>query len=78
MTTHMITHGLFIEAFTQSLYSWNMLALSNKQNPHFSLLCAFKTSNQNVPCSIPSWIPVGFPFISLQSEMKSVLEIMWY
>ena len=30
--------GLFIEAFTQSLYSWNVLALSNKQNTHFSLL----------------------------------------
>ena len=28
VTTHMITHGLFIEAFTQSLYSWNVLALS--------------------------------------------------
>ena len=38
VTTHMITHDLFIEAFTQSLYSWNVLALSNKQNTHFSLL----------------------------------------
>ena len=38
MTIHMITHGLFIAAFTQSLYSWNVLALSNKQNTHFSLL----------------------------------------
>ena len=31
-------HGLFIAAFTQSLCSWNVLALSNKQNTHFSLL----------------------------------------
>ena len=38
VTTHMITHCLFIETFTQSLYSWNVLALSNKQNAHFSLL----------------------------------------
>ena len=38
VTNHMITHDLFIEAFTQSLYSWNVLALSNKQNTHFSLL----------------------------------------
>ena len=36
--THMITHGLFIEAFTQSLYSWNVLTLSGKQNCQFSLL----------------------------------------
>ena len=42
VTTHMITHGLFIEAFTQSLYSWNVLALSNKQNAHYRLLYAFK------------------------------------
>ena len=32
VTIHMITHGLLIAAFTQSLYSWNVLALSNKQN----------------------------------------------
>ena len=38
VTIHMITHGLLIEAFTQSLCSWNVLALSNKQNTHFSLL----------------------------------------
>ena len=30
VTTHMITHGLFIEAFTQPLYSWNVLALSKQ------------------------------------------------
>ena len=41
VTTHMITHGLFIEAFTQSLCGWNVLALSSKQNAHFSLLYAF-------------------------------------
>ena len=35
MTTHMITHDLFIEAFTQSL--WNVLPLSKKQSAHFSL-----------------------------------------
>ena len=38
VTNHMITHGLFIEAFTQSLYNWNALALSNKHNAQFSLL----------------------------------------
>ena len=30
MTIHMTTHSLFIEAFTQSLYDWNVLALTNK------------------------------------------------
>ena len=30
VTIHMITHGLFIEALTQSIYSWNVLTLSNK------------------------------------------------
>ena len=38
MTTYVITHDLFIEALTQSLCSWNVLSLSNKQNAHFSLL----------------------------------------
>ena len=42
VTTHMITHGLFIEVFTQSLYRWNVLALSNKQNAHYLLSYAFK------------------------------------
>ena len=32
VTIHMITHGLFIEAFSQSLHSWNVLTLSNQQN----------------------------------------------
>ena len=27
VNTHMITHDLFLEAFTQPLYSWNVLAL---------------------------------------------------
>ena len=38
VTIHMITHDLFIAAFTQSLYSWNALALSNKHNAQFSIL----------------------------------------
>ena len=41
-STRMTTNGQFIKAFTQSLYSWNELALSNKQNAHYSLLYSFK------------------------------------
>ena len=37
--------GLFIEAFSQSLCSWNVLALSNKENAQFSLLYSFKQCN---------------------------------
>ena len=38
VTNHMITHDLFIEAFTQSLYRWNVLALSSKHNAVFFIV----------------------------------------
>jgi len=37
VTIHMTTHSLFIETFTQSLYNWNVLALTK-----CTLLYSFK------------------------------------
>ena len=41
VTIHMITHGLFIAAFTQSLYSWNVLAFV-KQTKYTLFIIVFK------------------------------------
>ena len=67
VATHMITHGLFIEAFTQSLCSWNVLALSNKQNAHFSLLYS---NNEIKHCTAS----VNFPFQNLVKVCATCLH----
>ena len=47
VNTHMITHGLFLEAFTQSLYRWNVLEFSNQQM-HTVFVCIQTMKLNNV------------------------------
>ena len=63
--------GLFIEAFTQSLCSWNVLALSNKQNAQFSLLYSFKQQIKYCTAS------VNFPFQNHVKVCVSCLHGFW-
>lgn len=52
VTIHMITHGLVIETFTQSLfYSWSVLALSLHHQHHHHHYCLMSPASSQ-PCGL--------------------------
>ena len=63
VTIHVSTHSLFIETFTQSLYNWNVLALTK---------CTLLSNNEIKQCTRTA--SVNVPFQNLVNVYVSCLS----